>query len=66
MGHIFWMAVKLQWNINQSIDVLLDQYTKDCFGKVAAPIKKMLLRWSLNSQGSAEVDFSLRDFKQSV
>ena len=64
MGHIFWMAGKLQWDINQSIDVLVDQYTKDCFGKAAVPIKEMFVRWSQNYQGSAEVDFSLRDLNK--
>ena len=64
MGHIFWMAGELQWDNNQSIDVLLNQYTKDCFGKAAAPIKEMLLRWSLNYQGAADVDFSLRDLER--
>ena len=61
MGHIFWMAGRLQWDNNQSLDVLLNQYTKDCFGKAAAPMKELLLRWSLNYQGSADVDFTLRD-----
>lgn len=61
MGHIFWITGQLQWDINQSINSLLNKYTKDCFGKAAAPIKEMLLRWSVNYQGSAEVDFSIRD-----
>ena len=66
MGHIFWMAGELQWDNNQSLDVLLNQYTKDCFGKAAIPIKEMLLRWSLNYQGAAEVDFSLRNLEKAT
>lgn len=63
MGHVFWLAGELQWNNNQSIDSLLDKYVKDCFGRAIAPVKNMLVRWSKNYQGSAEVDFSLRDLK---
>lgn len=64
MGHIFWMAGQLQFDNNRSIEVLLNQYVKNCFGKGADTVKKMLLRWSLNYQGSAEVNFCLRDLEK--
>ena len=64
MCHIFWLPGELQWSISKSVDSLLNQYSKDCFGKAAVPIKEMFLRWSTKYQGAADVYFSLKDLEK--
>ncbi|MEO6908871.1 MAG: hypothetical protein ABI210_13380, partial [Abditibacteriaceae bacterium] len=63
MGHAWWIAGELQFNLNQGFSVLYNQYLTDCFGKGAPAMKKMYDRWSNNPQGAGEVSLTLADLK---
>ncbi len=66
MGHVWWLAGQLEWDLTKNIDTLFNKYLADCFGAAKAPIKKMYKRWSLNYQGKAEVNLSLKDLNDAT
>lgn len=61
MGHAWWIAGQLQFDLKQDFNTLYTQYLTDCFGKAAPAMKQMYDRWSLNPQGAGEVSLSLAD-----
>lgn len=63
MGHAFWLAGQLQWDVNKNFNDLYQQYLNDCFGKAAPVMKRMFDRWSNNYQAAGDVVLSLRDLK---
>ncbi|MEO6907452.1 MAG: hypothetical protein ABI210_06140, partial [Abditibacteriaceae bacterium] len=63
MGHSWWIAGELEFNLNQNFNTLYNQYLTACFGKGAPAIKRMYDRWSNNSQGAGEVSLTLADLK---
>ena len=66
MGHAWWLAGQLEWDLNKNINVLFEKYLKDCFGAGWEPMKKMYNRWSLNYQYNQDVNFSLKDLKDAT
>ena len=66
MGHAWWLAGQLQWDLNKDINIIFEKYLKDCFGAGWQPIKNMFNRWSLNYQSSQDVNFSLKDLKDAT
>lgn len=63
MGHSWWIAGQLQFDLNKDFNALYHQYLTECFGKAAPTMKKMYDRWSLNPQGAGEVSLSLADLQ---
>jgi len=63
MGHSWWIAGELQFDLNKDFNALYNQYLTECFGKAAPAMKKMYDRWSLNPQGAGEVSLSLADLQ---
>jgi hypothetical protein len=63
-GFIFWIACKLCWDSNQSIDDLLDEYCDSAFGAASEPMKRIYNRWlsgqhiSDNSLAAAVADLT--------
>lgn len=63
MGHAWWIAGQLQFDLSKDFDAVYNQYLTECFGKAAPAMKRMYDRWSLNPQGTGEVSLSLADLK---
>lgn len=63
MGHSWWIAGQLQFDLDKDFDALYAQYLSDCFGKAAPAMKRMYDRWSLNPQGAGEVSLTLADLR---
>lgn len=63
MGHGWWLAGQLQFDLNKDFSALYNQYLNDVFGKAAPAMKKMYDRWSNNPQGAGEVNLSLADLQ---
>ena len=66
MGHAWWLAGQLEWDLSKNINTLFKKYLKDCFGAGWQSMKRMYDRWSLNYQQSADVNFSLKDLKEAT
>lgn len=64
MGHAWWLASQLMWDINQPFDKLYTEFLQNCFGPAAEDIRRMYDRWSLNYQYVLDVPLSLRDLEQ--
>ena len=63
MGHGWWLAGQLQFDLEQDFDALYRRYLTDLFGKAAPAMKKMYDRWSRNPQGAGEVSLSLANLE---
>jgi hypothetical protein len=63
MGHSWWIAGQLQFDLNQDFNAVYNQYLTDLFGKAAPAMKQMYDRWSNNPQGAGEVSLSLADLR---
>jgi hypothetical protein len=63
MGHGWWLAGQLQFDLSRDFNALYRQYLDDLFGPAAPAMKKMYDRWSLNPQGAGEVSLSLADLR---
>lgn len=61
MGHSFWLAGQLMWNISLNFDSLYTAFLVDNFGAAARDIRRMYDRWSSNYMGPAEPSFSYAD-----
>jgi hypothetical protein len=61
MGHGWWLAGQLQFDLDKDFDALYQQYLNECFGTAAPAMRKMFNRWSQNPQGAGEVSLSLAD-----
>lgn len=61
MGHAYWMAAQMMWNVNLNFDSLYNVFLKDCFGPAASDVRKMYDRWSRNYQEQMEVPLSLKN-----
>ncbi len=63
MGHAWWIAGQLQFDMSKDFETLYAQYLADCFGAAAPAMKRMYDRWSLNPQGAGEVSLTLADLR---
>ena len=63
MGHAWWLAGQLQFDMSKDFNAAYNQYLTDLFGKAAPAMKKMYDRWSRNPQGAGEVALSLADLQ---
>jgi len=63
MGHSWWLAGQLLFDLSQDFNALYHQYLTEVFGKAAPAMKKMYDRWSRNPQGAGEVSLSLADLQ---
>ena len=63
MGHSWWLAGQLQFDLSRDFSTLYGQYLSDLFGQAAPAMKTMYDRWSLNPQGAGEVSLSLADLR---
>jgi hypothetical protein len=61
MGHVWWLGAQLEFDLSKNIDTLFNKYLQDCFGAGWKPMHDMYIRWSLNYQSAADVNFSLHD-----
>jgi hypothetical protein len=61
MGHAFWLATQLMWDVDASFEELYQEFLTQCFGPAAPEVKKMYDRWSQNYQGSMEPSLSFED-----
>jgi hypothetical protein len=66
MGHAWWLAGQLEWDLSKDISSLFVKYLHDCFGAGWKPMQTMYNRWSLNYQSAADVNFSLNDLKEAT
>ncbi len=66
MGHAWWLAGQLEWDLTKNIDTLFNKYLKDCFGLGWKPMERMYKRWSINYQQNADVNFSLSDLNEAT
>lgn len=63
MGHSWWLAGQLQFDLGQDFPALYERYLHDLFGPAAPAMRKMYDRWSLQPQGAGEVSLSLADLE---
>jgi len=63
MGHSWWLAGQLQFDLEQDFAALYRRYLDDLFGPAGPAMKAMYDRWSLHPQGAGEVSLSLADLK---
>lgn len=63
MGHSWWLAGQLLFDLDRDFDSLYQRYLTDLYGKAAPAMKKLYDRWSLNPQGAGEVSLSLADLQ---
>lgn len=63
MGHAFWIAGQMMWDISLSFESLYNEFLTDCFGPAAPDLRNMYDRWSRNYQEDLDWAFSLRDLK---
>ncbi len=63
MGHSWWLAGQLLFDLGRDFDPLYRQYLTDLYGKAAPAMRRMYDRWSLNPQGAGEVSLSLADLQ---
>ncbi len=62
MGFAWWSSVKLAWEPDRDVEQLLKQYCHEAFGAGAAPIERMLRRWSVGYWPTThELALSFRD-----
>lgn len=61
MGHAFWIATQMMWNMSLSFDSLYNDFLITCFGPGANDIKRMYDRWSLRYQSTMEPVLSNQD-----
>jgi hypothetical protein len=64
MGHAWWLAGQLLFDLDQDFEALYQRYLTDCFGPAAAPMRRMYDRWSRHYQAAGEVSLSLADLKE--
>ncbi|MDB6033709.1 MAG: hypothetical protein JWM16_4047, partial [Verrucomicrobiales bacterium] len=61
MGHSWWLAGQLQFDLGKDLGALYRQYLTELFGPAAPAMQKMYDRWSRHPQGAGEVNLSLAD-----
>lgn len=66
MGHVFWLAGQLMWNVSLNFDSLYNAFLTDNFGGAAEDVRRMYDRWSLNYMGGAEPSFSYADLSKAT
>lgn len=66
MGHAWWLAAQMMWDVSQSFEDLYREFLTDNFGAAAPDIRNMYDRWSLNYQGVMEPGFSAADLRNAA
>lgn len=61
MGHAWWLAGRLSFDLGTDFESTYTQYLTECFGRAAPPMRRLFDRWSRNPQGAGEVSLSLAD-----
>jgi hypothetical protein len=61
MGHSWWLAGQLEFDLEKDLSALYQQYLAELFGPAAPAMRKMYDRWSRHPQGPGEVNLSLAD-----
>ncbi|MEQ8791922.1 MAG: DUF4838 domain-containing protein [Pirellulaceae bacterium] len=46
MGFAWYAGARLAWSPDTDVDALFEEFTSDCFGPAAPPMRRMLRRWS--------------------
>lgn len=66
MGHAWWLAAQMMWDVDQSFDDLYKEFLENNFGTAASDIKNMYDRWSLNYQAAMDVSFTMNDLENAT
>ncbi len=66
MGHAWWIASQLLFDLTQDFEGLYAQYLGDCFGPAAPVMRRMYDRWSKTDQGPGETALMLRDLQEAT
>lgn len=61
MGHAWWLAGQLAFDLGTDFEAAYRQYLTGCFGRAAVPMRRLFDRWSRQPQGAGEVSLSLAD-----
>ncbi len=64
MGHAWWIAAQMMWDIDQPFEKLYDEFLNNNFGEAADDIRNMYDRWSKNYQRDMEVSLSSNDLQK--
>jgi hypothetical protein len=65
MGPAWYIGARVAWDPKTDVDALFTEFTRDCFGAGAAPMQRMLTRWSKGFYlTSHELGLTYRDLQE--
>lgn len=66
MGVSLYLASRLFWDANADVPALLREFYQTSFGPAAAPMQRLLERWSAGYKGRGELPFALLDLDEAT